>query len=329
MTQGIKIFRLVGLLGFVLLGGTLGYHQLFQWDWLDALYMTTITITTVGFGEVRHMNGSERIFTIVLLLASMGVVAYTVTALASLVVESRLGSLLERRRMDKRIESLKDHFIICGHGRTGRAVRTHLERAQEPVVVVENMPDRIEVLKTSRCLFVEGDATHDECLKRAGIDRARGLVAALGNDAENVYLVFSARQMSPKLTISSWASSEEAERKVLKAGANYTLSPYSQGGLRIVNQLLAPHALEFMDHALAGRTEIRLGEIGVTKSSYLCGNSLQGAGIRRDLGVIIIGIRRSDETFQFNPSAEEVLNENDILIGIGSQEQLEKLKSLM
>ena len=329
MAHGMKILRLVTLLEVVLLGGTLGYHFLFQWEWFEAIYMTAITITTVGFGEVHPMNGGERMFTIVLLLASMGVVAYSVTALASVVVEAQLGSMLWRRRMDKRIEAMKDHYIICGYGRTGRAVRGHLERAQAPLVVIDNRADRVEMMHNDGTLFVEGDATQDETLRRAGIERAQGLVAALGNDAENVYLVLSARQINAGLTIASWATSEEAERKVLRAGANHTLSPYAQGGMRIAHQLLAPHALEFMDHAMAGRTEIRLGEVRVSGGSRLRGNSLQSAGIRRDLGVIIIGIRRATGKFQFNPPANEVLNENDILIGIGSQEQLEKLKAMV
>jgi voltage-gated potassium channel len=325
----VRILQLSVLLVAVVAFGTLGYHFVLGWDWVDALYMTAITITTVGFEEVRHLDTAGRLLTIIVLLTSAGVFAYAITTLATLVLDARFGSLLWRRRMERKIEVLQDHYVICGFGRTGRAVAEQLQRGTHPFVVIENLPEKIEMLQERDYLFVEGDATQDECLHRARIDHARGLVAALGNDAENVYLVLSARQIKPDLSIVSWATSQESERKVLRAGANHALSPYLQGGRRIATLLTSPHALEFLDHAMGGSDNIRLGEIVVRPGSPLAGNSLKNAGIRRDLGVIVIGIRRANGKLEFNPSADVTLHEHDILIGIGAPDQLEKLEHMV
>ncbi|HKI99458.1 MAG TPA: potassium channel protein [bacterium] len=324
-----RILQLTALLVAVVAAGTAGYHFVLGWAWLDALYMTAITITTVGFEEVHHLDATGRLLTIVVLLTSAGVFAYTLTTLATIVLDARFGSLLWRRRMERKIEKLENHYVICGFGRTGRAVAEQLQRNTHPFVVIEHLPDKIELLQERDYLFVDGDATQDDCLHRARIDHAKGLVAALGNDAENVYLVLSARQIKPDLSIVSWATSQEAERKVLRAGANHALSPYLQGGRRIATLLTSPHALEFLDHAMGGSDNIRLGEIMVQPGSPLAGNSLKDAGLRRDLGVIVIGIRRANGKLEFNPSADATLHEQDILIGIGAPDQIEKLRHMV
>ena len=325
----VKVTHLTLLLVGVITVGTFGYHWLLGWGWLDSLYMTTITITTVGFGEVQPLDDVGRLLTVLLILASVGVFAFTLTALGGMVVEMQVGSTLIRKRMEKRIKLMHNHFIICGFGRTGQAVANQLTRAKKEFVVIKSLPEKIEAMRERNMVFVDGDATQDETLQRAGIMEARGLVASLGNDAENVYLVLSARQMAPGLTIVSWATSPESERKVLKAGANHALSPYAQGGLRIAYLLMTPHALEFLDHAMGGGEDIRLGEIEIGPASPLIGNSLKSAGIRRDIGVIIIGIRRANGRIEFNPAADEILNQRDILIGLGSQEQIERLRKMV
>jgi voltage-gated potassium channel len=322
-----KIVRLSALLFGVVLLGTLGYRFLLGWSWSDALYMTSITITTVGFGEVRPLAGGGRIFTILLLLTSGGVFAYSLTTLAAIVVELQFSDLIWRKRMDSKIEALRDHYIVCGYGRTGSTVCERLKAANIPFVVLEVSPAKLEELRHSEHLFIEADSTHDEFLHRAGIERAKGLVAALGNDAENVYLVLSARQFNPDLTIVAWASSAEAEQKVKRAGADHSISPYLQGGIRIVQLLTAPHALEFLDHAMGASDEMRLGEVHVRPGSRAIGNSISRMGISRDVGVIVIGIRRATGKMQFNPRADEVLLEGDVLIGIGSAQQIDKLQT--
>ena len=320
---------LVALLFTVIMGGSTGYHLLLGWSWLDSLYMTIITISTVGFSEVHQLDTTGKILTMALMITSVVVVAFSITTLASLVVDMQIGRVFWRRKMDNKIEELHDHFIICGYGRTGKAVCDQLERDHEKFVVLENQHERTETLTAAERLFIAGDATTDECLQRAGITRAKGLVAALGNDAENVYLVLSARQLRTDLRIASWASSVEAERKVLRAGADYTISPYVQGGTRLAHHLTSPHTMEFLDHAITGRTEIRLGEIRVPTGSGLSGKTIQETGFRRELGVIVIGIRRPTGEFLFNPRPDDVLQDNDILIGIGGLEQLQKMKRMV
>lgn len=329
MLSPLKIARLLTAIVLVVLMGMLGYHYLEGWDWLDSLFMTSITITTVGYGEIHPLDTAGRVFTIFLLLTSAGVFAYSLTAISSLVMEAQFGTLLWRRRMDARIDAMKDHYIICGYGRTGSAVVQPLRSMGREVVVIEGQPDRTEELRRLEIPFVEGNATYDENLKRAGIERAKGLVAAVGDDAETVYLVLSARQFNPNLTIVAWASSAEAERKVLRAGANHTVSPYVQGGIRIMHLLTAPHALEFLDHAMGLSDRMRLGEIPIHTGSHAVGRTLAQLGMRRDLGVIIIGIRRADGTLDFNPGANAMLGEKDVLIGLGSPEQIEKLREMV
>ncbi len=324
-----KILRLSIAVLLVVMLGTAGYHYIEGWNWLDSLFMTSITITTVGYGETHPLDTAGQIFTIFLLLTSVGTFAYSLTAMASLVMEAQFGTLLWRRRMDAKIDSMKDHFIVCGFGRTGSSVCEPLRQSGRDVIVIEGEGGHLEELRRQEIPFVEGDATHDESLKRAGIERAKGLVAALGDDAENVYLVLSARQLNPNLTIVAWASSAEAERKVTRAGANHAMSPYVQGGIRITHMLTAPHALEFLDHAMGMSDSMRLGEIEVRAGSRAVGHTLAQLGMRRDLGVIVIGIRRADGTLEFNPGATALLAADDVLIGMGRPEQIDKLRDLV
>ena len=324
----LKVTRLAFLIVGVLAFGTVGYHFILGWGWLEALFMSTITITTVGYGEVHPLGSVGQAFTIVLLIISVGIFAYALSSLTSIVVEAQVGQLIARRRMEKKIAALKDHFILCGFGRTGQAVQANLARERRACIVIDHDAAHLSQLRELGLFHVEGDATHDGVLEEAGIHRARGLVAALGNDAENVYLVLSARQLNPKLTIVSWASSSEAEAKVMRAGADHTLSPYTLGGSRIAHLLLHPHTVEFLDHAMSGGDTIRVGEIHVLPHSKAVGASLATLGVHRSLGVIVIGVRHADGKMDFNPPASQPFLPDDILIGIGSSAQLDKLRKM-
>ena len=328
-THPRRALYLTGAILGVIVLGTLGFRYVLGWSWLDSLYMTVITITTVGYGEVHPLGDDGRALTIILMLSSVGVFAYALGSLGTMIVENHLGSLIWKRKMQRRIEEMEGHYIICGFGRTGRSVADRLSETHLQFVVLEQDPEKLPALRELGYPFLEGDASNDEHLLRAGVKKAHGLVAALGSDADNVYLVLSARQINPELQIISWASTREAEGKVLRAGANRAHSPYVQGGRRIVSMLTAPHALEFLDHLMGIDNEIRLGEFRLGEGSHLAGHSLKDAGIRRDLGVIIIGIRRKDGRLEFNPAADEELHPGDILIGIGTSDQMEKLKQML
>lgn len=326
----VRAVRLVLLLVVVLLIGTLGYRILLGWTWLEAFYFTVITISTVGYGEIHELGEADRVFTIFLMFTSVGIVMYSASALAEIVVETRFSGLRRRRRMQSRIDRISDHYIICGYGRTGSSVFNSLRRSRHPLVVVETSADKVAPLQEENLPVVVGDATEDECLNRAGIARARGLIAALGNDAENVYLILSARALNRNITIVSWATSVEAESKILRAGATHVISPYLIAGVRMAHLLETPHALAFFDHAMSRRTaEFQLGEILIRGDSPLIENSLKSLNIRRDVGVIVVGIRRADGSFQFNPPADTVFQEGDMLIGMGSEQQLEQLREMI
>ena len=330
-TRRLQVARLAMLLAVVVAFGTVGYHFLLHWSWLESIYMTVITITTVGFGEVQALNSAGQTFTIILVLMGVGIVAYSATTMTSLVMETQIRSVFWKRRMEKKIKRLRGHFIICGFGRTGKAVRDSLEQSGVPHVVVEGDPEVVKELTEKAVNIVEGDATQDETLQKAGIEHARGLAAALGSDADNVYVVLSARQMKPELTLVSWASSKEAEGKIRRAGADHVMSPHVLGGRRIANLLTTPNALEFLDHAMGvgGDQNIRIGEIEITAGSKVIGNSLFGLGVGRELGVIMIGIRRADGKMLFNPPADQIFAEGDVLIGIGSQKEMERFRAIV
>ncbi|MDH4226018.1 MAG: potassium channel family protein, partial [Deltaproteobacteria bacterium] len=278
-SQSVRIARIVLLLLAVGTIGTLGYHYLMGWTFNESLYMTVITLTTVGFSEVRELGEEGRLFTIGLVLTGVGIVAYSITNLAAMVMETEFSQVLWRRRMEKKIKGMKNHFVVCGHGRTGRAVCESLARAKEPYVVIESRGESLGELTARGMLVVDGDATQDESLERAGIGHAKALIAALGNDAENVYLTMSARQLNPRLKIASWASSQEAETKIYRAGADYVVSPYLLGGNRLVQHLITPHALAFLDRAIRGEdANIILQEVHIPVASPFIGNSLNGLG---------------------------------------------------
>ncbi|MDH4121085.1 MAG: potassium channel protein [Deltaproteobacteria bacterium] len=327
--QRKRLAIILGLIALVMVFGTSGYTLLFNWPLLDAVYMTLITLTTIGFGEIRPMDDQTRIFTMMLVVFGVGVVGFSITSLGEMLIEAELGDLIWRRRMEKQIRGMHNHVIVCGYGRTGRAVVEGLQRMKTPFVVLESNPDGLSLLRELGLAHVAGDATEDDVLVSAGIARAKYLVSALGSDAENVYLILSARQMNPGLKIASWASSQAAEVKVTRAGADYVVSPYMLGGNRLVQHLLTPHAMGLLDRAIKGEDPgMRLEEIEIPAGSRFVGQSLHGLGIGRDLRVIVFGVRRGED-LRFNPSADTQFEAEDILIVVGGEDSLHKLRQLL
>ena len=325
----LRMLQLLLLLAAITIGGALGFRLLLGWDWLESFYMTVITVTTVGFGEIRDLGAEGRVFTMILMVSSVGTIAYAATSLTSLAMDREFHSILRIRRMEKSIAKLRGHYILCGFGRTGREVAQNLDLDHQHYVVVESNAGNQRLLQEQNRQFISGDATNDQALLKAGIVEAKGLVAALGNDAENVYLVLSARQLNTRLNIVAWASTAESAGKVRRAGADHVISPYLLGGKRIAYQLTSPHAMAFWDTVMGDDENIRLGEIPIEAGSSAAGKPLKSSGISRDIGVILIGIRRKDGTMIFNPSQDIELRERDVLIGIGSLDQIQRLKQLV
>ena len=315
---------------FILFTGTAGYMIIEDWRFLDALYMTIITISTVGYREVNQVGDIGRIFTICLVLVGVGFTFYVMAAVVQFMVEGRVRIIMGRRRLDKKIDRLKNHYIVCGYGRIGRVLCRNLQKARYDVVVVEKNPDLVPVMDADGVLYVSGDAADEANLIKAGIERAKGIVAVLATDTDNVFLVLSARQLAPDLTIIARASQEGAKSKLQAAGANSVESPYEMGAASMAHRIIRPTVTNFIDLAMAHtRKDIQMEEIPVSESSKLTNVALKDSGIRQDFNLIIIAIKKPDGTMLFNPSFEASFMPGDTVIAVGEEENLQKLEKIL
>ena len=284
--------------------GVIGYIVVEGWSMIDAIYMTAITLSTVGFSEVHSLSTVGRVFTVILVIIGVGFSVYVAGAIVQFMVEGRIRTILGRRRLDRKLNSLRDHYIVCGYGRIGRVLCRNLEG--NPIidlVVVEKNPDLISIMDEDNMLYVAGDATDETNLNKAGIERAKGLVAALGSDAENVFLVLTARQLNPDLFIVARAAEDKSKDKLRAAGANKVESPYEMGAARMAQRILRPAVTSFLDLAFAQkRTDIQMEEIPVRPDSELVDVMLKDSGIRQRFNLIIIAIKKDDDNMLFNPS---------------------------
>lgn len=300
-----------------------------DWSLFDALYMTIITLTTVGYDEVHHLSQMGRAFSIVLILCGVGTMFYTFGVGAKVLLEGEIRDILGRKKLSKKIESLKDHYIICGFGRMGSIICRELMQSKASFVVVEGDPEVVSTIDADY-LSMQGDATQDNVLKQAGIDRARGLISVLSSDANNLYVVLSARGLNPKLRIIARASEEGAEQKLMRAGADNVVSPYYIGGLRIAHSLLKPAVVDFIEFATRSENlELQMEEIRVKEHSKIIGKTLHECGMGKELGVIIVSIKRESGEMEFNPTSTSVIKKGDILIAMGEPGQLKSLEKLV
>jgi voltage-gated potassium channel len=317
----------VGLLLLVIAGGTAGYELIEGWSAWDALYMTVITVTTVGYREVHPLSRVGEGFTIVLLIGGVGTALYTFTLLATLVVEGGLHLRMEQRRTRRMIDDLEDHFIICGFGRIGSVVADEFRREGTPFVIVERDPERVHEVIAAGMLAVEADASREEVLRRLGIERARGLIAAVGTDAENVYAILTARVLAPNLFIVARAETDDAERKLLRAGASRVLSPYHIGAVQMAQTALRPAVVDFVQLATSsGNLELAMEQIKIAPGSELADRSLVEANLRQRFSVIVVGIQRGGGLMEFNPSADALMRPGDDLVVLGRPASLKELE---
>ena len=316
------------VLGFAVLAGivvvgTVGY-VLLGFGALDALYQTVTTITTVGFREVQPLDPAGQVFTIVLILAGVGTALYTLTIGLELIVEGHIGAAMEQRRMDKRIEGLRDHTILCGWGRVGRAIAKELADAGQDFVIVDNAPERVAMIEGMPYLL--GDATSDDVLRRAGIEHAKALVAALSTDAENLFITLSGRALRPDLFIVARAREDSSIEKLTRAGADRVVNPQEIGGARMAAFLLQPHVTDFLDVVMRDRRiELRLEEVTVLAGSPFEGQSLRRAHVRDRTGALILALRQPDGSLLTNPEPDTEIVVDQIMIVIGTDEQLRAL----
>jgi voltage-gated potassium channel len=305
----------------------MGYQWLEGWELLESLYMTIITLTTVGFGEVRPLNNAGKVFTVVLIIAGVGTVAYSIGLFTEFMVEGRLRDILGKRKLQKEIDKLKDHYIVCGYGRIGKIVCQEFIQHQVPFVIIEKEPQFIDEINQEGLLVIAGDATDESALLKAGVDRAKALVAVLSCDADNVFITLTARGLNPNLFIVARAEGSAAEQKLIRAGADKVVLPYLVGGNRLANAVLRPAVVDFIEIA-SQRTQMDLlmEEIAVMEGSRLDNKALKDSGISRELGIIIIAIKKTNGEMVFNPSFNTEIFAGDKLIALGNPDQLKKLE---
>jgi voltage-gated potassium channel len=284
----------------------------------------------VGYREVNQVGDIGRLFTIFLVLIGVGFTFYVMAAVVQFMVEGRVRIIMGRRRLDKKIDRLKNHYIVCGYGRIGRVLCRNLQRTPHDLVVVEKNPDLVRVMDGDGVLYVSGDAADEANLLKAGIKRAKGLVAALATDTDNVFLVLSARQLAPELNIIARASHQGAKQKLRAAGANSVESPYEMGAASMAQRIIRPTVTNFLDLAFAyTRKDIQMEEIPVSENSDLTNIALKDSGIRQNYNLIIIAIKKPDGTMLFNPSFEAAFKPNDTVIAVGEEENLQKLEKIL
>lgn len=308
--------------------GTAGYMVVEGWSPWDAFYMTIISVTTVGYREVHATSFAGQVWTVFVLLAGVSTLFYTASVVMAEIVEGGLRKGLESRRFNRMLEQLKDHFIICGYGRIGGVIADEFQRQGIPYVVVDRDPDRVHAVIARGGMAVEADASREDVLRRIGIERARGLIAAVGTDAENVYTVLTARVLRPDLFIIARIESEDAEPKLKRAGADRVLSPYQLGGVQMAATALRPAVVDFMRLATSSeRLDLAAEQIEVKANSRFVGASIRDANLRQDFGVIVVAIKRAAGHMEFNPAPEAIIGANDQLVVLGHPDQLKALEA--
>lgn len=311
--------------------GTAGYRCIEpdSFSWFDALYMTVITLTTVGYEETHKLSTAGRVFTIFLLLGGVFTLFFTATEIVRAVVSGELQELLGRKRMETRLAGLSNHMIVCGFGRMGKFVCREFSKQGLAFVVIDRVSEAVKDFKMEHGIALTGDATSDEELKHAGVARARALITVTASDADNLYITMTARLLNDKLFIVSRAESEPAEAKLIRAGASRVVSPYAISGFRVAQAVLRPAVVDFIE--LATRTEhldLQIEETIIHTSSALCGITLQASNLRQNLGVIVVAIKKADGAMVYNPPGYAVLEGGDTLIALGHRQQLDQLDAV-
>jgi voltage-gated potassium channel len=326
--KALRNLRLIGTaLAFVILAGTAGFHFIEGWPWFDGLYMVVTTLTTIGYQETHPLSHAGRVFNMVVILAGVSLVFLVIGALTQALLEFELRSFFGRRKMERDIDRLSDHYILCGAGRVGRSAARELARKPVPFVVIENN-DTKAARYHNQWLLLVGDATKEQTLREAHIERARGLVAATTTDATNLYIILTARALNPKLTIIARASEEDAEKHLLTAGADAIVSPYSFAGQRIAQTFLRPHVVSFLDTATTHLgMDLEIGEICVGRDSGFAGKTIETSRIRQERGVIILAIKR-ERGMHFNPAPDDRIEPGDFLIAMGEPAQLRQVEQM-
>ena len=318
----------IALLAIVIAAGTIGYVVIEGWTAWDAFYMTIISVSTVGYREVHDLSRAGQVFTSVLLIMGVGTAFYAFTLVAAGIIDARVHPRVQERRRARMIDRLTDHFILCGAGRIGLIIAEEFRRQHIPFVVIDRDPDAVHAVIERGDLAVEADASREGILEQLRIDTARGLIGALGSDAENVYAILTARGLKPDLFIIARADSEDAKRKLLRAGADRVISPYQIGAVQMAQTALRPAVVDFVELATSSENlELAMEQVSIAEGSGLAARSILEANLRQRFGVIVVGILRGDGHMEFNPPPDAVMQTGDQLVVLGRPDQLRGLEA--
>ena len=330
-----RIYVAVVMFAVVFLAGVGGFKVFGGKDWslIDSVYMTVITVATVGYGEVHDLSGNlpARVFTVVYILISLGTLAFAVTSITAFIVEGELKNILGRRKMEKEIAKLRDHFIVCGGDETALTIIRELHQTKKDFVVIEPSKERIDrILVSYPILYIRGDPAEDEVLKQAGVERATGVLLSLPTDEANLFVTITVRNLNPHIRIVAKGIDVKSHGKMQKVGADYVVSPTDIGGMRMASQMLRPAVVTFLDTMLRDKEQgLRVEEVEVKMGSALAGKTVGDSGIRSKTRALLVAIKRGGETgYDFNPADASVINEGDVLIFIASPDSLRDLEGL-
>lgn len=329
-----RVMRRLGYLGvavvFTLIVGTAGFTIIEGYPPFDAFYMTVTTMTTVGYREIHDLSTQGRVFNSVLILFGVTTMFFAIGMMTQTIIELELAEYFGKRRVRRMIEKLENHFIVCGFGRVGRSAAQELQQAGAPFVVIDRNPERVESAIHVGMLAVQADSTRDQTLREVGIARSRGLVAALATDADNLFVILSARNLNPKLSVAARVDEEEAQEKLRRAGAGVVFAPYSNAGHQLAQALIRPHVFQFLDFTSKSiGLDVAIEQVRVAEQSEFAAKTLKQMQIRRDIGVIVLAIRHADGTMLFNPPAEAEIRGGDYLVVMGEPPGLRRLEALM
>ena len=323
-----QIARLLVAVAVTLLIGTIAFRETLHEPWFQSLYRAVITVTLTGLDSVPSNDGSRAV-SIFLVLAGLTIIGYAGAVIVETISGGVVSGALAERRRERTIERLRDHFIICGYGRVGRRVADEFRATRVPYVVLDFHEDAVAAAQEDGALLLEGDATKDENLRKAGLDHAKGLVAASDSDSDNLYVVLSARSARPELTIVARASGADAERKLVLAGADRVVLPYTTAGQVMANLVLKPQVTAFLDVVTtATGPDLQLAEIEVRETSTAAGRTIRDLRIRHETGALVVALRREDGTFATTPEPDTPIAGGDVLIGVGSPDEIRALEDL-
>jgi voltage-gated potassium channel len=328
--RSYRLFWMIGISAGLVVVGTLGYYFLEKdWSLFDALYMTVTTLTTVGYGRAAELDTRGKVFTMLLLVGGVFTFFFTTTEILRTIVSGELQAYIGRQRMERSLAGLHNHLIICGLGRMGRSVCQQFSQRGMPFVIIDRNTELLAEFEMPNGIALPGDATSDEILKTAGVERAKALVTVTAEDAANLYITMSARLLNPELFIVSRAEGDQAEQKLRRAGANRVVSPYTLSGFKMAQAVLQPNVVDFLE--LATQTEhldLQIEETLVDAGSRLAGRTLRESRLRLELGIIVVAIKKTNGHMLANPQGDAVMEAGDTLIALGHRQQLDQLEKL-